>query len=109
MQILPVNLTAIVAVIMGVSIVLIPVIGLTARYALKPLVDSLGTFFQNKGVEENVKILERRMSLLEQQIESMDGSLRRMAEKAEFDEQLRSAGPPPVLGAGGGAERAERT
>ena len=33
-EILPIDLTALLAVFMGVSIVLIPVIGLTARFAL---------------------------------------------------------------------------
>ena len=101
MQILPVDLTAIVAVIMGVSIVLVPVIGLTARFALKPLVESMGHFFQAKGVEENVRILERRMVLLEQQLESMDASLRRLAEVAEFNDELRSRPAAPGLGPGG--------
>ena len=44
MPVLPIDLTAIVAVIMGISIVLVPVIGLTARFALKPLVQSMGHF-----------------------------------------------------------------
>ena len=101
MQILPVDLTAIIAVIMGVSIVLVPVIGLTARFALKPLVESMGHFFQGKGVEENVKILERRMALLEQQLDSMDASLRRLAEVAEFNDELRGGPARPGLGAGG--------
>ena len=43
MPVLPIDLTAIVAVIMGISIVLVPVIGLTARFALKPLVQSMDT------------------------------------------------------------------
>lgn len=100
MQILPVDLTAIVAVIMGVSIVLIPVMGLTARFALKPFVESLGHFFQGKNVEESVRILERRMSLLEQQIESMDGTLRRLAEISEFNDELRGARTAGRLGEG---------
>ncbi|MBW3534131.1 MAG: hypothetical protein KY453_02765 [Gemmatimonadetes bacterium] len=90
MQILPVDLTAIVAVIMGVSVILIPVMGITARFALKPFVESLGHFFQGRNVEEGVKILERRMSLLEQQIESMDGTLRRLAEVSEFNDELHA-------------------
>jgi hypothetical protein len=34
--ILPIDLTALLAVFMGISIVLIPVLGITARFALKP-------------------------------------------------------------------------
>ena len=88
MQILPVDLTSLVAVILGISVVLVPVIGVTARFAFKPIVDALGRGFEHKGLEETVQILERRMALMEQQMESMDGSLRRLADVAEFDRAL---------------------
>lgn len=93
MQVLPIDLTAVIATIMGISIVLVPVIGLTARFALKPLAESLGRLLQSRNAEESVRILERRMALLEQQIESMDGTLQRVAEAAEFHRDLR--GPAP--------------
>lgn len=89
----PIDLTEIVAVFMGISIVLIPVIGLTARFALKPTVEAFGQFFQAKGVEESVKILERRMALLESQIESIDASLNRLADVSEFHHKLSSGEP----------------
>ena len=66
MPVLPIDITAIVAVIMGISIVLVPVIGVTARFALKPLVQSMGHFFQSRTAEDTVRLLERRMALLEQ-------------------------------------------
>ena len=40
MQIAPIDLTALVATILGISIVLVPVIGLTARFALAPTVEA---------------------------------------------------------------------
>ena len=90
MEVMPIDLTAIVAVIMGISIVLVPVIGLTARFALKPLVESLGHFFQSRNVEESVRIMERRMGLLEQHLETMETTLMRLSEAAEFHRDLRS-------------------
>lgn len=93
MQVMPIDLTAIIATVMGISIVLVPVIGLTARFALKPLAESLGNLFQSRNVEESVRILERRMALLEQQMESMDLTLQRVAETAEFHRELRSPAP----------------
>jgi hypothetical protein len=99
MQLEPINLTEIVAIIMGISIVLVPVIGLTARFALKPLVESMGHFFQSRNVEESVRILERRMGLLEQHLETMETTLLRLSEAAEFHRDLRSGGPAH-LGAG---------
>lgn len=101
MPVQPIDLTAIIATIMGISIVLIPVIGLTARFALKPLAESVGHFFQSKNVEESVRILERRMALLEQQLESMDTTLQRVAEASDFHRELRSGvGAAPQLGGG---------
>jgi hypothetical protein len=88
MQIVPIDLTSLVATIMGISIVLVPVIGLTARFALKPTVEVLSRLFDHRGLDESVQILERRMALMEQQLESMDGSVRRLAEVAEFHRAL---------------------
>lgn len=90
MQILPIDLTAIVAIIMGMSVILIPVAGLTARFALKPLVESLARVWEVKGMEESLAIAERRLALLEQQVEAMDGSLRHLEEGQAFDRQLRA-------------------
>jgi hypothetical protein len=90
MQIMPIDLTAIISVIMGISIVLIPVIGLTARFALKPIVEALSKLFESRGMNESYQIMERRMGLLEAQMEAMEGSMKRIEETARFDAQLRS-------------------
>ena len=90
MDMLPVDFVALVSVIMGISVVLIPVAGLTARYALKPIVDALGRYFEGQGTDESVKIVERRLALLEQQLDEVQGSLRRLVEVSEFDAHLRS-------------------
>lgn len=90
MDVLPIDLIGLVSVIMGVSVVLIPVAGLTARYVLKPVVTALGRYLEVKGTEESVQIVERRLLLLEQQIDDMQGSLRRLVEVSEFDARLRA-------------------
>ena len=92
MQIEPINLTSVIAVIMGISVVLIPVIGLTARFALKPTVEALSRVFESRGTDESVRILERRVALLETQVEVMESSMHRVQEAARFDAQLK-AGP----------------
>ncbi len=95
MSVLPIDFVALISVIMGISIVLIPVAGLTARYALKPIVDALGRYFEGKGTEEAAKIAERRLTLLEQQIDEMQGTLNRLVEVSEFNASLRGGGGPP--------------
>lgn len=96
MEVLPIDLTAVIATFMGISIILIPVIGLTARLALKPLVESLGRVFQSRESEESVRILERRMALLEQHLESLDTTMTRLAEAAEFTRELQRGSPPAL-------------
>ena len=88
MEVLPVDLEAIIAIVMGVSIILIPVAGITARFALKPTVEAFARLFEHKGLEDTVEILERRMRRLETQMQSMDQSLGRIADAVEFDREL---------------------
>ena len=86
--IMPIDLTALLAVFMGISIVLIPVLGITARFALKPTVEALSRFFDKKGNEETISILERRIALMEQQIESMESNVHRLVETTESHREL---------------------
>lgn len=90
MNVEPVDLVALVSSIMGISIVLFPVIGLTIRFALKPTVEALGRFFEHKGMDESMQIMERRMSLMEQQIQTLESSISQLVEVTEFHNQLRS-------------------
>lgn len=94
---LPVDVVALVAVIMGISIVLIPIAGLTARYALKPIVEALGQYFQGKGEDESAKIVERRLLLLEQQLDEVQGTLNNLVESAAFDARLRTGSSAGAL------------
>jgi len=97
MQIQPVDLTALISSILGISIVLIPVIGITARFALKPTVEALARVFESRGTHEAIQILERRLSLLESQIENLESGQRRLEEKSQFDAQLRGGAEQRVL------------
>lgn len=94
MDILPVDVVALVGTIMGISVVLVPIIGLTARFALKPAVEAVSRLFEHKALEDTVGILERRMALMEQQMESIEGSMKRLEEVGEFQRALESGKPP---------------
>lgn len=85
-----VDLVALTAVIMGTLIVLIPIAGITARMALKPTVEAIARFFEVKGDQETVQLLERRIALLEQQVEGMERSVQRIEAAEEFDRRLRT-------------------
>jgi len=93
MQVLPVDLVALVSAILGISIVLVPVIGLTARFALKPVVEALSKVFEARSIDETVRILERRVELQEHQIESLQDSMRQLTEARDFERQLAAPRP----------------
>ena len=103
MQLLPIDLNAVLAIFMGMMVVLIPIAGLTARFALKPVVESFAKIFQSKAVEETVAITERRVALLEQQLEVMDETVRRLTEAQEFDSQLKGGRQRALPNEGSGA------
>ena len=64
MQFLPIDLAQVIAVIMGTSIVLVPVMGLTARFAFKPLVQSLLALRSPPESAQRIAELERRVAQL---------------------------------------------
>ena len=96
MQILPIDIVALVSVILGISIVLVPVIGLTARFALKPAVEALARVFEARELDETVKILERRVELQEHQIEALNDTLKQLSETRDFDRQLSAPRPADI-------------
>lgn len=89
MQILPVDLVALVATVLGISIVLIPVLGVTARFALHPTVEALSKLFDTRSRDESIRILERRLELQEQEIALLAQTVRGLAEGHEFERALR--------------------
>lgn len=75
MEVLPVDLTAIVGIIFGMSVFIIPIAGLTARFALKPVVEAFGLSRRDRKEELQLALLEKRVALLERQLEAV-GHLR---------------------------------
>lgn len=95
MQILPIDIVALVSVVLGISIVLVPVIGITARFALSPTVEALSKLFESRSKDESLRILERRMELQEQEITMLTQAVRSLAEGQEFDRALTSSSEGP--------------
>ncbi len=89
------DIVAVIAVTGGLLTVLIPIAGLTARFALKPIVESIARLkeVQAGTSSGNLALLDQRLSLLEQQMQSVEGSLKHLTEAREFDRQLSSGGP----------------
>jgi len=90
MQIQPVDITGLISSILGISIVLIPVIGLTARFALNPTVEALAKLFEKRGADETMRVIERRIELQEQEIAMLRATVDSLAQGRDFERQLAS-------------------
>ena len=75
---------------LGILTVLIPIAGLTARFALKPIVEAIARMreVQAGATVRELNLLEQRVSLLEQQYQTLDHTVERIAEIKDFDRQL---------------------
>ena len=75
---------------LGILTVLIPIAGLTARFALKPIVEAIARMreVQASASGQQVSLLEQRIALLEQQYQALDHQVERISEVKEFERQL---------------------
>ncbi|HEX5724917.1 MAG TPA: hypothetical protein VFX98_05595 [Longimicrobiaceae bacterium] len=78
---------------------LVPVVGITARIALKPMMDAFARYREVRGDVEMVHLLERRVALMEEQLHNIERSVGQLVEDSEFRRQLESGEPrlqPPA-------------
>jgi hypothetical protein len=95
--VMPVDLVALSAVILGCMMFLIPIAGLTARFAIKPISEALARNREGSVDRETIHMLERRMALLEQEVHGigeMREDLSRVLEELDFQKQLLQGGEP---------------
>jgi hypothetical protein len=81
---------AIVAITVGGLAILIPIAGLTARFALKPIVESIVRARETVGGGRELGQLERRVSILEQQVQAVESTLGRVTEARDFERKLQT-------------------
>ena len=82
------DLEELIAITGGFLVVLIPVAGLTARFALKPLIDSVIRIAEMRRSTEDVRLLERRIALLEQEMNGLKGEMHEIGAQKEFYRKL---------------------
>ena len=93
MPVQPVDLVGLVAVIMGCLMALIPIAGLTARFALKPIVEAIARMRESGTTNETIRLLERRLALLEQEQQAlldMRTEVDRLGEAVDFQKKLEA-------------------
>lgn len=79
----------IVAILVGGLAILIPIAGLTLRFALKPALESLARLRDDQTQTQEVRLLEQRLSLVEEQVHQL-------SQTREWDRSLSDAGSPAV-------------
>lgn len=92
------TIIALTAIILGSLVVLIPITGITARIALKPLMESMARYREMQGANEAQQLLERRVALMEEQLHSMERTLQDVSEASDFNRQLQGT-PRPAISA----------
>jgi hypothetical protein len=95
MDVIPLDPRELAAMILAMLVVLIPLIGFTVRFATRP--NAAARLREGAQQREMLEMLERRVALLEQELQDSDGvraNLARVLEEVEFQRQLLAAKPP---------------
>lgn len=85
--------TDLVALVAVICIFGIPMMGLVARFALRPLVQDITRAIRT-GDEDEVRELRRRIAELEQRLEAQEQETERLAEAERFHRELRAGDEP---------------
>ena len=89
--VLPINVSELLLGLLGMLTVLIPVTGLTARFVLKPIVEAIARLRETTNSNQALVMLERRMDLLEQEVQGVAGlreDIAKLLEAQEFHLKL---------------------
>lgn len=86
-------LVALVAVVMGSLIILIPMAALALRFASKPVIEAIARYREvQAGPSEHLAVLKERLELIEQRLEGVEDSVDRLRAGKDFDRQLNPPG-----------------
>jgi hypothetical protein len=85
-------LIPIIAILMGGLIILVPIAGLTIRFALKPLIETLNLRRETSPqLTESLARLHERLAVVEQESAELRSTLQELRAAHEFDRRLGSA------------------
>ncbi|MCI0436307.1 MAG: hypothetical protein L0271_22095 [Gemmatimonadetes bacterium] len=71
-------------------IILIPVTGITLRFALKPIVDSIARLMEVRANRDSAATLEQRVAQLEQELHSARAELHDLRDRDDFYKRLET-------------------
>ena len=83
------GMTGMLAVLLGGIVVLVPVLGLTVRYALRPMIESWVKMKTNPTLESQNELLARQVALLEAEVQHLQGTVQGLVEGQDFQRALQ--------------------
>jgi hypothetical protein len=83
-------LIPIIAILIGGTMFIVPIAGFTARFALKPLVESYAKLQGGNVSSERIAHMERRLALLEEQVNTLERENTRLLDEADFQRKLEA-------------------
>ena len=83
-------LIPITGIVFGSLMFLIPIAGITARFALKPIMEAIAKAREMNagGAGRELSVLEQRVALLEQQYQQLETSVKHISDVTEFEKRL---------------------
>ena len=90
------DIIGLVAVVLGGLTVLTPVVAFSARFALRPIVDSMLRLKEAQASDRADSLQDRRIAVLEAEIQSLQHSVRSLQEGEEFRRELAAPRPAAV-------------
>jgi len=84
------GLTAVLAVLLGGIIILVPVLGLTARFALRPTLEAWARLRSDPTLSEQIELLSRQIALVEAELQHVQHTVQGLAEAQDFQRRLES-------------------
>lgn len=91
-------MAGVLAVLLGGMTVLIPVLGFTLRFALKPMVETWERIRQSQANDQQNALLARQVALLETELQQVQHTLQSLTDSHEFQRQLTERAPAPLPG-----------
>lgn len=81
---------AVLAVLLAGIAVLVPVIGFTLRFALRPVIDSWARLHAPQPPTDQSELLRRQMDLLEAEVQQIQHTVQSLSEAQDFQRRLEA-------------------
>lgn len=88
------GMAAVLAVLLGGIIVLVPILGLTLRFALRPVIETWARLRSAPTPESQTELLGRQVALLEAELQHVQHTMQGLQEAQDFQRRLESEPEP---------------